>query len=404
MKALFVTHYAKLYGANRALYRLMQGLQQNGVEPHVLAPCEGPFLDQLREEGISFRIAPFRLAMCKRPKLLDTFRRIWTNRRMVRKIADEVRGADFDVVYSNSIITDFGSYLADALSLPHIWHMREFGDLDYGVHYGLGKRLQVRALLRSRRLASMSHALARHYFGAECPEKLTVVYEGVANRDELLALKERATAETAGRGDGTEFIFIIAGLMQPRKGQHLAIEALHQVLGKGVNARLWIVGSGSDEYEAHCRNLAGTLGISDRISFLGFQKDPISLFLRADASLMCSEAEAYGLTTLESMACSRPVIGNDAGGTREILRDGETGLLYRDGAKGLADQMVKLASNRALAVEMGRKAWTRVHDCFALEKSLSAMHSIFQSAVKRAGAATACLAQIKPQPVTTPES
>ncbi|MBK5291392.1 MAG: glycosyltransferase, partial [Acidobacteriia bacterium] len=112
MKIIFVSHYAKFYGANRALLQMIQGLKESGVTPLVIIPAEGPVVEKLRESGIPFRIVPFRLTMCKHPRLIDSVKRHLQNRRLARRLANELAGEKADVIHSNSIATNFGHLLA----------------------------------------------------------------------------------------------------------------------------------------------------------------------------------------------------------------------------------------------------------------------------------------------------
>ncbi len=382
VKVLFVTHYAKLYGANRALLRMVRGLRGSGIKPHVLVPGEGPFVDELRAEEIPFQVVPFRLTASRNPTLIDSCRRAATNWYVAWQTARQVRDAGFAVVYTNSAVTDFGCRLAGQLSLPHVWHIREFGDLDYNILPASGRGKQVRSFLQARTVISVSQAIKRHHFGEVNHENVVVVYDGVASREELLELKRRAEAEEHDHRNRAEFIFVLVGLMQPLKGQKQAIEAVHRVVTQGANAKLWLVGGGGTDYERSCRELAGSLGIAERVNFFGFQLDPLPYFIQAQAGLMCSDAEAFGLTTLECMACSRPVIGHATGGTLEIIQDHKTGLLYQGGVEALADRMLTLIRNRDLATRMGANAWVRVRDHFSVEKSLGSFASVFRNAAR----------------------
>jgi glycosyltransferase involved in cell wall biosynthesis len=89
---------------------------------------------------------------------------------------------------------------------------------------------------------------------------------------------------------------------------------------------------GEDAYAAGLRTQAEQLGVADRVRFLGEREDVPTLLRAADAVVHTAvDAEPFGRVVVEGMLARRPVIATDAGGVREILRDGVTGLLVPPG-------------------------------------------------------------------------
>lgn len=92
-----------------------------------------------------------------------------------------------------------------------------------------------------------------------------------------------------------------------------------------VPSRLVLVGDGPDRQEAV--DEAQTLGIADRVRFLGKQDSVAELLACADLFLLPSGSESFGLSALEAMACGVPVVATRAGGIVEVVQDGVTGFL-----------------------------------------------------------------------------
>jgi glycosyltransferase involved in cell wall biosynthesis len=155
-----------------------------------------------------------------------------------------------------------------------------------------------------------------------------------------------------------------------------AVEALRLLVERGVDARLVIAGDGRDK---ELRSRIDALGLQDKVVLAGFVRDPFPLFHAADAFLMCSRNEAMGRVTVEAMACALPVIGHASGGTVEILRDGMDGLLYPGGADALAERMQRLASDKALAVTLGREAARSAAERFNVERYASEVLGVYRS-------------------------
>jgi glycosyltransferase involved in cell wall biosynthesis len=135
------------------------------------------------------------------------------------------------------------------------------------------------------------------------------------------------------------------------------VRTLIQAAEKVSKGRLYVAGSGDlrNELEAYVsdRRLAG-------ITFLGhLATDKLTeLFQRAAFLVMPSECyENYPMSVLEAMACGTPVIGAEIGGIPEIVRDGETGLLFPSGdTQSLATKIEHLLDNPAESIRMGRAA------------------------------------------------
>ena len=175
-------------------------------------------------------------------------------------------------------------------------------------------------------MVCVSHALSRALLGRRPPPQARVIYNGVATAAEFDA---RRRAAEATRGRRQPYTFVLVGRFRPSKGQDVAIQAFARVAATAPAVRLLLVGgaggTGDQAYFDRCRRLAAGLGVADRVEFWGYVPDPERAFLAADTALMCSRSEAMGRVTAEALSCCRPVIGYAAGGTRELIEDGEPG-------------------------------------------------------------------------------
>ena len=89
----------------------------------------------------------------------------------------------------------------------------------------------------------------------------------------------------------------------------------------------------------------------------------------ADIVVVPSLSEAFGMATVEAMACGLPVVATDAGGLPEVVVDGETGLLVRrNDPRGLADALVRLAGDEQLRRRLGAAGRSRVEQLFSYDR------------------------------------
>jgi N-acetyl-alpha-D-glucosaminyl L-malate synthase BshA len=133
------------------------------------------------------------------------------------------------------------------------------------------------------------------------------------------------------------------------------VEIFARVLKKVTNARLVMVGDGSERMNVEHR--AQCLGIYDRCSFVGKQPNIANYLSASDVLLLPSEQESFGLAALEAMACEVPVIASRVGGIPEVVTDGETGFLSEVGdIEKMAEDAARLLADADLRRNMGRRA------------------------------------------------
>ncbi len=158
------------------------------------------------------------------------------------------------------------------------------------------------------------------------------------------------------------FTFAVVCRLEPWKQVHLVVEAMREVPG----ARLDIVGDGSARVSLEAQVRA--LGLTERVRFLGYQRDPRDALAAADVAINSSRDEPLGLSVLEAEAIGRPVIAFAGGGIPEIVKDAETGWLVRDRTAGaLAAAMRDASGDRDRARRMGAAARRFVDACCRIE-------------------------------------
>ncbi|MBT2557527.1 glycosyltransferase family 4 protein [Hymenobacter sp. ISL-91] len=166
------------------------------------------------------------------------------------------------------------------------------------------------------------------------PEKLHVVPLGVEL--EKFADAQLTTAEARRRlqlelPTGTVLLGLI-GRLDDGKGQDFVLEALPTLRQQFPQLHLLLVGEptrneGSTYADAlHTR--IRELSLTEVVHLRGFTPQPEVAYRALDISITASPNETYGMVTIEAMVAGRPVLGAAAGGTRELLDDNRTGLLF----------------------------------------------------------------------------
>jgi len=176
-------------------------------------------------------------------------------------------------------------------------------------------------------------------------------------------------------------LFAYVGRLKRYKGVDLILQAF-AMLGR-PDAQLSIAGAG--DYREHLEALSETLGIADRVRFLGFisAEEKRDLLRRAWATVFASPKEGWGLTNLEAQACGTPAIASDSPGLRESLVDGETGILVSHGdIEAFARAMRRITESADLVETMGN-AGRRFAERFTWDRSAKQTLEHLQEVVQR---------------------
>ncbi|MFZ5630364.1 MAG: glycosyltransferase family 4 protein [Spirochaetota bacterium] len=165
---------------------------------------------------------------------------------------------------------------------------------------------------------------------------------------ELAPLSENKPCQTSARlrlGLPTEGVFAgVIGRFDPQKNQALLLRAAAPLIQLGLPLQLLLVGANTldnqDDYEMELHALAHELGIAHAVHFRPFQKDVRDAYAALDIFVLTSQAETYGMVTVEALAAGLPVVATRSGGTPELVRDKHDGLLFEpDSAEDLQNAL-----------------------------------------------------------------
>jgi len=154
-----------------------------------------------------------------------------------------------------------------------------------------------------------------------------------------------------------------------------------------VPARLVVVGDGPERASAGQK--ARELGVADSVCFLGSQVKFIELLKQADAFILTSEIESFGLAALEAMSCGVPVLGYRVGGLPEVVTEQAGVLVPPFDLDALGRAAIELLSDSARRDTLARQARERALTSFKLDPALDRYETVFQRALRRSARGTA---------------
>ena len=167
--------------------------------------------------------------------------------------------------------------------------------------------------------------------------------------------RDRA-AEKAKLGISGPMILSVGALI-PRKAQDLLIAALPAL----PDAVLMLAGGG--ESEGDYRTLAASLGVADRVRFLGSvpHDDLPALFAAADVMALVSSSEGLANAWVEALACGTPIVASDVGGIRELVKTLEAGRIVARSPEAIAAAVTDILANppsrAAVAASVSAFSW-----------------------------------------------
>lgn len=171
--------------------------------------------------------------------------------------------------------------------------------------------------------------------------------------------------ESYGLDDGPVLLFV--GTVMPRKGVDDLVRATSELVADRGYEDLQVVVAGEDdldgEYTAEVQSLAAEKGVVDAVTFAGFvpDEDLSALYSVADAFVLPSREEGFGMTVTEALAAGTPVVATDVGGIPRLVDEGEQGYLVTPNAPGEVATGVDrlLSADEAARVRMAEQSRER---------------------------------------------
>ena len=167
--------------------------------------------------------------------------------------------------------------------------------------------------------------------------KISIIPLGVDVNHFLSKTYSRSEAQKLLKCSTTSTLIGVIGRIESKKGQLFLTKALKELRQNGEDVALLIVGAptiddpNSIVYNEQLIDYIKNNDLSEFVFFSGFTKDISQFYGAIDLFVMSSESETFGMVTLEAMLSQKPIIGTNAGGTPELLNQGEYGELYQYG-------------------------------------------------------------------------
>ncbi len=228
------------------------------------------------------------------------------------------------------------------------------------------------------RLVAISHhigAILLHFGIGH--DQLRVVRSAIdPSRLEVPALDR----QTLGIASDAPLLGNVAALVG-HKDQATLLAAMPKVLHALPNLHLVIAGEG--ELRGRLEAQMDALNLKKNVRLLGYRDDVPALLRALDAFVLSSKMEGLGTSVLDAMACGLPVVATSGGGIPEMVIDGVTGLLAPpENPEALADAIVRLFQDTALARRLGEEARRHVHREFTVDRMVEGNVRVYEEVLR----------------------
>jgi glycosyltransferase involved in cell wall biosynthesis len=382
LKILFYNHAGQVSGAEHVMLLVLARLNR-GFHPEVICPA-----GELRERAASLGVPCHEADSLKARftwRIDHLVRYLGSFARLIRQVRAQITSADPALIHANSVRAGLVTTLATVgLDVPIVWHVH-----DMLPRHPLSTAIRLVALCSHRtRIIAISKACASRFRGkllrgSKARGRLTVILNAVDlekfHPDDCSRLRARAELQLKP----SDQVIGIVGQLTPRKGQLELLEAFALVLRQLPRAILIVVGAPlfnqDDEYWQLLTQTAETLGIEDRVRFLGARDDIAAITRAMDLLVVNSRVEPFGLVVLEGMACGTPVLATAVDGIPEIINSGEDGWLVPPGDKSaLVAGIVHLVCQRGLAASLSAGGREKVRARFTAERYMTEIQEFYE--------------------------
>lgn len=328
MKVLYYIHNkSHTEGSLMSLISMVGYVKDSGVDVVIAANKDlngtSMFNDFCSSYGIAVYYIPVYLSFNRLPKgfkekllySLWVIRAVRLKLKCAMALNKVVKKERPDIIHTNTGVLHEGLFVAKRHNIPHVWHLREYQDLDFGRGIYPTKRIYERLLKRSAAVITITKDIKRHFNLCEM-QSAYVVYNGVcrAGRLQINMPKQKC--------------FLIASRISKEKGISEIIHEFIKFHNNNKEYDLLIAGEINDSN----RSIIDKFKDEKYVKFLGWKSaDELKLLMsNALALIVNSKCEGFGRMTAEAIINGCLVVGRDSGGTKEIFEKTGGGLAYND--------------------------------------------------------------------------
>lgn len=239
-KIFYIIREADLFGSNRSLLNLIDGLNKKEYEiVGIACPYNGTIVNEFYNRNIPVYFIPFDYSVYPHKNFILSC--LWIlhyciyETYAVIKLIRILRNLKPDIIHSNVSVITIGIISALLLRIKHVWHIREYQDLDFNMHY-FPSQSYFKFLLKHSYSICITKGIQNH-FNLQKEEKNKVIYNGIMPQ------------KYCCYEDNKRNYYLYAGRLEKNKGIEDLLNVYNQFCKKySFDTELWIAGTGNPKY------------------------------------------------------------------------------------------------------------------------------------------------------------
>ncbi|MFH1581655.1 MAG: glycosyltransferase [Pseudomonadota bacterium] len=373
-KILFISYTSQFGGAEMFLVKLLEKLNKDFFEPYVVSPPGGVLGEKIMGLGCAYDpidLIPLR----KQLNILAYFKN-------VLQIIKYVKRNKINLVCCNAATSAFwGVIAAKICRVPAIVY----------VHTRFAPRFASIFFKMADRIIILTSAAKKLPLKLGVPEHKIKIIKPIFDREKFLASDVLEFRMKYGL-EKQDFLVGMIARIEPLKGQHLILEAAKQ-LANIKDIKWMIVGDLSEcdnikeasEYLNKLKWQILEFGLESSVIMTGFINEGMaSVYKALDLVVLPSYTEMLPISILEAMIVGKAVVATDVGGVRDLIEDGQTGMLVPPGnADAIAKAVTELYKNPQKNKALGEAAFKKAAKEFDYRKNIMLTEKYYRQIINR---------------------
>lgn len=364
-KILYLITDLNVGGAEEFLLLTLKNINRQKFHPYVCCLYGGKLEREIENLGV-------KVINLKMKNKFDIF--------VLFKLYSLLRKEKFNIVHTHLFHANIiGRVIARLVNVPIVVSTQHYA---FSYNGRLGMFLEKVTAPLTDRIIVVSEAARKFCINQEGipAEKLQLIYNGIDINmkdmpDDVEELKTYLSLNN-------NFVIGCVGRFVEVKGHQYLLKAIKEVTDIYPKIKLLLVGRGS--LKEKLTAFASELGIAKLVIFLDERRNVAQILNLLDLCVLPSLQEGLSITLLEALAMGRPCIATAVGGNREVIVDGESGILVRPrDDKALAEAIISLLNDRQKASALGSNGRLRVKEHFNIKQSVTGTQSLYELLVEK---------------------
>lgn len=363
-------------GAGKCLVDIATSLEKKGENVIVTLPRHGSLENILKKKKIRYVILrEYREWIIGNQKLRGLKLRHFLNQFSIFKAIWLIKKEKIDIVHVNAITSPIAAIAAEKTKCKLVWHIREFLEDDLHSHFRNAEYAH-NIINKADCMIAISKTIKKKW-SQELTAPIKVIYDGLPIDEYLVKHKIKHNGVN----------IILYGRISEGKGQFFFVKGIHNFLKRNPSIKLncYLAGTVNDEnYFEKVMAYIHKYHLEENITYLGEIKNVKNMLSKMDISCVCSQREAFGRVTVESVLGGCLVVGAKSGATTELLTDGLDGQLYEYGSvEDFSKQLGIAIKDLNVFKQNMKKSQNKMATEYSLHKNIQSIIEVYKKLTNR---------------------